>query len=111
MSTSLVRMKFAAVAVKIETTPGGDAIGGTPANSDFIAADCEVDFDPQLIDNHFDRVIFPPVERQFIFERTDDAINPRFDEALARQFFQIFFELALAAPHNGSHDKNFCVRT
>ena len=51
MSTSLVRMKFAAVAVKIETTPGGDAIGGTPANSDFIAADCEVDFDPQLIDN------------------------------------------------------------
>jgi hypothetical protein len=51
MSTSLVRMKFAAVAVKIEATPGGDAIGGTPANSDFIAADCEVDFDPQLIDN------------------------------------------------------------
>jgi len=30
MSTNLVRMKFAAVAAKIEVAPGTDAIGGTP---------------------------------------------------------------------------------
>lgn len=29
MSTNLVRMKFAAVAAKIEVTPGVDSIGGT----------------------------------------------------------------------------------
>ncbi len=51
MSINLVRMRFAAVAVKIETTPGQDAIGGTPANSDFIAADCEIEYDPVVVDN------------------------------------------------------------
>jgi hypothetical protein len=35
MSLDLVRMRFAAVAAKIETIPGLDAIGGTPANVDF----------------------------------------------------------------------------
>ena len=50
MSTNLVRMKFAAVAAKIETTPGTDAIAGTPAATDWIGSDCEVQFDPQVID-------------------------------------------------------------
>jgi len=49
MSTALVRMKFAAVAAKIETTAGTDVISGTPAASDWIGADCEVQFDPDII--------------------------------------------------------------
>ena len=51
MSINLVRMRFAAVAAKIETTPGTDAIAGTPATTDYLAADCEVDFDPVVVDN------------------------------------------------------------
>lgn len=50
MSTNLVRMKFAALAVKVETTPGTDSIAGSPSASDWIGADCEVQFDPNLID-------------------------------------------------------------
>jgi hypothetical protein len=51
MSVDVVRMRFAAVAAKIETTPGTDAIAGTPAATDWVAADCEVDFDPVTVDN------------------------------------------------------------
>ncbi|MBN8892603.1 MAG: hypothetical protein BGP12_09695 [Rhodospirillales bacterium 70-18] len=51
MSISLVRMRFAAVAAKIETTPGTDAIAGTPAAADWLAADCEIDFDPVVVEN------------------------------------------------------------
>jgi hypothetical protein len=50
VSLNLVRMKFAAVAAKIETTSGTDVIGGTPAAADWIGSDCEVQFDPQIID-------------------------------------------------------------
>jgi hypothetical protein len=50
MSTNLVRMKFAAVAAKIETTPGLDSIGGTPAAGDWIASEMEVQFDPTIIE-------------------------------------------------------------
>ncbi len=50
MSTNLVRMKFAAVAAKIETVPGTDAIGGTPAAGDWIASEMEVQFDPTIIE-------------------------------------------------------------
>ena len=50
MSTNLVRMKFAAVAAKIEVTPGVDSIGGTPAASDWIASEMEVRFDPTIIE-------------------------------------------------------------
>ncbi len=50
MSTNLVRMKFAAVAAKIETVPGTDAIGGTPSASDWIASEMEVQFDPTIIE-------------------------------------------------------------
>jgi hypothetical protein len=50
MSTNLVRMKFAAVAAKIETVPGTDAIGGTPAAADWIASEMEVQFDPTIIE-------------------------------------------------------------
>ena len=52
MSLDLVRMRFAAVAAKIETIPGLDAIGGTPANVDWLAADCEIDFDPITVENN-----------------------------------------------------------
>ncbi|MGG5819641.1 hypothetical protein [Falsiroseomonas sp. HW251] len=51
MSIDLVRMRFAAVAAKIETTPGTDAIAGTPANADWLAADCDIDFDPVVVEN------------------------------------------------------------
>ena len=51
MSLDLVRMRFAAVAAKIETTPGLDAIGGTPVTADWLAADCEIDFDPVTVEN------------------------------------------------------------
>ena len=50
MSTNLVRMKFAAVAAKIEVTPGTDAIGGTPVAADWIASEMEVQFDPTIIE-------------------------------------------------------------
>ena len=50
MSMNLVRMKFAAVAAKIETVPGTDAIGGTPAAADWIASEMEVQFDPTIIE-------------------------------------------------------------
>jgi hypothetical protein len=50
MSTALVRMKFAALAAKTETTPGVDSIAGTPASGDWIGADCEVQFDPVVIE-------------------------------------------------------------
>jgi hypothetical protein len=52
MSLDLVRMRFAAVAAKIETTPGLDAIAGTPVNADWLAADCEIDFDPITVENN-----------------------------------------------------------
>jgi hypothetical protein len=52
MSTNLVRLRFAAVAVKIETTPGTDAIAGTPANVDWIGADCQVQFDQTAVPNN-----------------------------------------------------------
>lgn len=51
MSIDLVRMRFAAVAAKIETTAGVDSIGGTPAAADWLAADCEIDFDPVTVEN------------------------------------------------------------
>ena len=50
MSTNLVRMKFAAVAAKIEVSPGTDAIGGTPAAADWIGSEMEVQFDPTIIE-------------------------------------------------------------
>ena len=50
MSTNLVRMKFAAVAVKIEVTPGVDSISGTPSASDWVASEMEVQFDPTVIE-------------------------------------------------------------
>jgi hypothetical protein len=50
MSVNLVRMKFAAVAAKIEVTPGVDSIGGTPAAGDWIASEMEVQFDPTIIE-------------------------------------------------------------
>jgi len=51
MSLDLVRMRFAAVAVKTETTPGTDAIAGVPAATDWLSADLEVDFDPVVVEN------------------------------------------------------------
>lgn len=51
MTLSLIRMRNAAVAAKIETTPGTDVIAGSPVTADFIAADIEVDFDPVIVEN------------------------------------------------------------
>jgi len=51
MSTNLVRLRNAAMAVKIEVTPGTDAIAGTPANVDWIGADCVVQFDQTAVPN------------------------------------------------------------
>jgi hypothetical protein len=42
MSLNLVRTRFAAVAFKVETTPGVDAIGGAPALADWLGGTCEV---------------------------------------------------------------------
>jgi hypothetical protein len=50
VSTNLVRMKFSAPAAKIETTIGTDAIAGSPAAGDWIGSDCEIDFDPQILE-------------------------------------------------------------
>jgi hypothetical protein len=43
---SALRLRFAAIAARIETTVGADSIGGTPA-----AADVEIDFDPVTGEN------------------------------------------------------------
>lgn len=51
MSTNLVRLRNAAVAVKIEAASGTDAIAGTPANVDWIGADCVVQFDQNAVPN------------------------------------------------------------
>jgi hypothetical protein len=51
MPTNLVRMRFAAVAAKIETTPGVDAIATTPASADWLAGSVEVDFGERTSEN------------------------------------------------------------
>jgi hypothetical protein len=49
MSGNLVRNRFAAVAVKIETTSGTDSIAGSPVAGDFILGDLTVRFNPQQV--------------------------------------------------------------
>lgn len=49
MSDVLIRDRYAAVAVKIETTKGTDSIAGSPVAADFIRGDCEVVFDQQTV--------------------------------------------------------------
>lgn len=49
MSDTLVRTRQAAVAVKIETTKGTDAIAGSPVAADFIRGMCDVTFDQQTV--------------------------------------------------------------
>lgn len=51
MSNNLVRSRFAAVAAKVETTQGVDAIAGPPAAADWIAADVTVDFGERTAEN------------------------------------------------------------
>ena len=51
MSTNLIALRKAAVAVKIEATPGIDAIAGTPANVDWIGSDCQIQFDQSAVPN------------------------------------------------------------
>ncbi len=51
MSTQTVRERNATFAFKIETTPGTDAIAGTPLASDYVLGDFEFDYDPQVIVN------------------------------------------------------------
>lgn len=47
----LVRDRFSAVAVKLETTPGTDAISGTPALDDWFGGSCEVQWDQNVTPN------------------------------------------------------------
>ena len=49
MSGSLLRSRFAAVAVRVETTPGTDAIAGSPLLADLILGDCQVRFGAQVV--------------------------------------------------------------
>lgn len=49
MSDSLVRARQAAVAVKVETTKGTDAIGGSPVAADFIRGTCDFSFDQTTV--------------------------------------------------------------
>jgi hypothetical protein len=51
MPTNLVRMRFAAIAAKVETTPGEDAIATTPASADWLAGSVEVDFGERTAEN------------------------------------------------------------
>lgn len=51
MSTNLVRMRNAAIAVKTETVIGADVINGTPAASDWLAGEVEVQFAQNSIPN------------------------------------------------------------
>lgn len=51
MSTNLVRSRFAAVAFKVETTQGTNAIAGSPATADWVAADAQVDFGERTAEN------------------------------------------------------------
>jgi hypothetical protein len=50
MSVNLVRTKFSALAAKIEVTGGVDSIAGSPAAGDWIGSDCEVQFNPDVIE-------------------------------------------------------------
>ena len=50
MTIDLVRIKFAAVAAKIETTAGTDVFGGTPSATDWIGSDTDIDFDAQTVE-------------------------------------------------------------
>lgn len=51
MSLTLVRARNAVIAFEIETTPGTDAIGGTPSAAQTMPGDFEFDYDPQIIEN------------------------------------------------------------
>lgn len=51
MCAKLVRDRFSAVAVKIETTPGTDAIAGTPASDDWFGGTCDVQWDQSVTPN------------------------------------------------------------
>jgi hypothetical protein len=51
MCAKLVRDRFSAVAVKIETTPGTDAIGGSPALDDWFGGTCDVQWDQSVTPN------------------------------------------------------------
>ena len=51
MSLNLIRMRFAAVAAKVEVTAGVDAIAGSPAAADWVAGDCQVTFNPNVTEN------------------------------------------------------------
>ena len=51
MSTNLVRLRNAAIAFKIETIPGTDAIAGTPAAVDWLEGEVEISFEQNTIPN------------------------------------------------------------
>lgn len=52
MSTALIRQRYAAIAVKIESTVGTDAIADSPVAGDFIAGEVEISFDQDQFPNN-----------------------------------------------------------
>lgn len=50
MSTNLVRRKFSAVAAKVESAVGTDVFAGSVGAGDWIGGDCEVQYNPDVID-------------------------------------------------------------
>ena len=51
MSATLVRSRFSAIAAKIETTQGVDAIAGAPVLADFILGNGDFQMNPQAVDD------------------------------------------------------------
>jgi hypothetical protein len=48
---NLVRMRYAALAAKTESSQGADAISGSPAGTDYVAGDATVSLNPESIAN------------------------------------------------------------
>lgn len=49
--TTLVRSRYTAIAAKLESSPGADAIAGSPAATDYVAGDVQITLNPESIAN------------------------------------------------------------
>ena len=64
----------------------------------------------QAIDHDFNGVVLSLIEIDFIFKIDQFAIDTSPGEAVLDQLLHLFFELALAATHNRSHDHDAILR-
>src|SRR5437899_12438218 len=64
----------------------------------------------QAIDHDFNGVVLSLIEIDFIFKIDQFAIDTSPGEAVLDQLLHLFFELALAATHNRSHDHDAIFR-